>query len=176
MVSQAAGQALATKPPSALRICRMLHILPARMPSEAPLVRELFREYLEEIGIDLAFQGFDEEVASLPGKYAPPSGRLLLGWDDHSVLGCVALREIDSQVCEIKRLYVRPRARARHMGRALAERAMQEARSAGYARVCLDTLPGMVAARRLYESLGFVPIEPYVFNPLEGAIFLGRGL
>jgi ribosomal protein S18 acetylase RimI-like enzyme len=161
---------------SALRICRMFHILPARMPHEVPLVRELFREYLEEIGIDLAFQSFDEEVASLPGKYAPPSGRLLLGWDDQSVLGCVALREIDAQVCEIKRLYVRPRARARHLGRELTERILQEARAAGYTRVCLDTLPEMVAARRLYGSLGFVPIEPYVFNPLEGAIFLGREL
>jgi ribosomal protein S18 acetylase RimI-like enzyme len=154
----------------------MLDIRPAQLPGDLPLVRTLFREYQQAIGIDLCFQDFDAELATLPGKYAPPQGRLLLAWDNAEAVGCVALRPLAEGACEMKRLYVRRGGRGRHLGRLLAERICAEARAAGYRRICLDTLPSMTAAVALYASLGFEPIAPYVFNPIEGAIFLGRDL
>lgn len=153
-----------------------IEIRPAEVPRDVPVVRDLFREYANGLGIDLAFQDFEAELASLPGRYAPPRGRLLLAWRDGEALGCVALRPIDTQACEMKRLYVRPAARAHRLGRRLAERVCAEARAAGYRRMCLDTLPDMLPAIRLYSALGFVPIAPYVFNPIEGALFLGLDL
>lgn len=154
----------------------MTEIRPAEFPRELPLVRELFREYADGLGIDLCFQGFEEELASLPGKYAPPGGRLLLSFSDGHATGCVALRPVEGGACEMKRLYVRPSARGQQLGRRLALRICVEARAAGYRRICLDTLPQMGEAVRLYSSLGFRPIEPYVFNPIDGAIFLGLDL
>jgi len=154
----------------------MISIRPATIPMDLPLVRGLFREYAEGLGIDLCFQDFETELARLPGKYAPPQGRLLIAWRDADAVGCVALRPISADGCEMKRLYVRPAARGEQLGRRLAERICDEARAAGYRRICLDTLPRMTAAIRLYGSLGFEPIEPYVFNPVPGAIFLGRDL
>jgi len=151
-------------------------IRPAVFPRELPLVRALFREYADELGIDLCFQGFEEELASLPSKYAPPGGRLLLAFSDGQATGCVALRPIGDSACEMKRLYVRPSARGQHLGRRLAQRICAEARAGGYRRICLDTLPQMGEAVRLYSSLGFRPIEPYIFNPIDGAIFLGLDL
>ena len=140
------------------------------------IARRLFIDYADELGIDLCFQGFEEELASLPGKYAPPQGRLLLAWSGGTAAGCVALRPIDHAACEMKRLYVRPGFRAQHLGRALAERICLEARAIGYRRICLDTLPGMAPALGLYAELGFRPIAPYVFNPIAGALFLGMDL
>lgn len=154
----------------------MIEIRPAELPGDLGAVRRLFREYAASLDIDLCFQGFEAELASLPGNYAPPGGRLILAWDDGRAVGCVALRPIDADACEMKRLYVQPEARARHLGRRLAVRICHEARGAGYRRICLDTLPSMSAAIRLYSSMGFRPIEPYVFNPVEGAIFLGLDL
>jgi len=154
----------------------MIDIRAAQLPDELPLVRTLFREYQEGLGIDLCFQDFETELATLPGKYAPPAGRLLLAFDGGDALGCVALRPLADGDCEMKRLYLRPAARGRHLGRQLAERICAEARDAGHRRICLDTLPAMSAAVRLYRSLGFAPIAPYVYNPIEGAIFLGRDL
>lgn len=155
----------------------MIEIRPARWPDDAPVVRALFREYADGLGIDLGFQDFESELHALPGKYEPPAGRLLLAWRDDEALGCVALRPVDrGETCEMKRLYVRPGARGTQLGRRLAERICDEARSAGYRRICLDTLSTMDAARGLYVSLGFEPIEPYVFNPIAGAMFLGREL
>jgi ribosomal protein S18 acetylase RimI-like enzyme len=154
----------------------MIDILPARLPGDIPVVRQLFREYAAGLGIDLCFQDFETELATLPGKYAPPRGRLILARDGGGAVGCVALRPIDGTACEMKRLYVRPNARSRQLGRRLAERICHEARDAGYGRICLDTLPTMTAAIRLYSSLGFRPVEPYVFNPVEGALFLGLDL
>lgn len=154
----------------------MMTIEPARFPADRPLVQTLFREYAESLGIDLGFQDFESELASLPGKYAPPQGRLLLARRGSLALGCVALRPLSVDTCEMKRLYVRPAARGEHLGRRLAERICEEARAAGYRRMCLDTLPSMAAAIGLYTSLGFQPIAPYVFNPIPGAIFLGRDL
>jgi GNAT superfamily N-acetyltransferase len=136
----------------------------------------LFRRYAESLAIDLGFQDFEAELSSLPGKYSPPRGCLLLAWNGDRAVGCVALRPIDDNVCEMKRLYVHPDARAQRVGRRLSERIIQAARAIGYRSMCLDTLPSMSPALRLYADLGFRPIEPYVFNPIEGAIFLGLDL
>lgn len=154
----------------------MIEIRPAAVPRDLDVVRELFREYAASLGVDLAFQGFDAELAGLPGKYAPPTGRLLLAWNDTVPQGCVALRPLAAGGCEMKRLYVRPQARGDGLGRQLAERICDEARAAGYAHICLDTLPAMAAAQSLYRRLGFVPVEPYVFNPIPGARFLALEL
>lgn len=154
----------------------MIEIRPADVPRDLPVVRNLFREYADGLGIDLGFQDFETELATLPGKYAPPQGRLLLAWSGAHAVGCVALRPLAGDACEMKRLYVRPAVRGQDLGRRLAERICREARDAGYRRLCLDTLPSMSAATRLYSTLGFRPIEPYVFNPIEGAMFLGLEL
>jgi ribosomal protein S18 acetylase RimI-like enzyme len=154
----------------------MIEIRPADVACDLVVVRQLFREYAASLAIDLCFQNFEDELASLPGKYEPPQGRLLLAWDQQVVLGCVALRPIAAETCEMKRLYVKPQARGQQLGRRLAERICLEAREAGHRRICLDTLPTMTAAVQLYERLGFKRIGPYVFNPVEGAIFLGLDL
>ena len=154
----------------------MVEIRPARLPDDVPVVRRLFREYAEGLGIDLGFQDFEAELASLPGRYAPPGGRLMLGWDGQRAVACVALRPLEGASCEMKRLYIDPAARGQQLGRRLAERICREAADAGYRRICLDTLPTMSAARRLYFALGFRPIDPYVFNPIEGTLFLALDL
>jgi GNAT superfamily N-acetyltransferase len=154
----------------------MIEIRPAEFPRDLDVVRGLFREYADGLGIDLCFQGFEEELAGLPGKYAPPGGRILLAWAGELPMGCVALRPVEGGACEMKRLYVRPAARGTRLGRSLAERIRMEARAAGYARLCLDTLPSMGAAIALYTALGFKPIAPYVYNPIPGALFLGLDL
>ena len=144
----------------------------AATPADIPVVRELFTEYATGLGIDLAFQAFDEERAQLPGRYAPPTGRLFLAWDGDTAAGCIALRGLDEHRCEMKRLYVRPAYRGTGLGRVLAIRAIEEATAIGYASVYLDTLPSMAAAIELYKSLGFVPTEPYCHNSVPGALFL----
>jgi ribosomal protein S18 acetylase RimI-like enzyme len=154
----------------------MAGIRPANLPLELAVVRELFREYAGSLGVDLSFQEFEAELDALPGRYEPPSGRLLLAWSGEKALGCVALRALDGNTCEMKRLYVRREARGTGLGRRLAQRICEEAREAGYARICLDTLPEMVSAQALYQSLEFVPIGPYVFNPIEGTKFLALDL
>jgi GNAT superfamily N-acetyltransferase len=154
----------------------MIEIRPAELPGEVPVVRRLFLEYAEGLGVDLCFQDFEAELASLPGKYSPPRGRLMLAWDGDSALGCIALRPVDGETCEMKRLYVQPRVRGERLGLRLVERICSEARDAGYRRMCLDTLPTMSSAIGLYATLGFRPIAPYVFNPIEGALFLGLDL
>ncbi|MFT4068450.1 GNAT family N-acetyltransferase [Paraburkholderia sp.] len=151
----------------------MIHIQLAHFPEQLEIVRTIFREYAESLGIDLGFQQFDAELAGLPGKFAAPRGRVLLASnDDGEIVGCVAMRPLDATTCEMKRLYVRPAGRGLHVGRQLAVQICAAAKQAGYRRMRLDTLPTMHAALGLYASLGFEPIEAYVFNPIPGAIFL----
>jgi putative acetyltransferase len=138
--------------------------------------RRLFADYQRELGVDLCFQDFDGELAGLPGAYAPPRGRLYLARVDGAIVGCVALRPIDDDVCEMKRLYVVPCHRASGTGLRLIHRVIAEALKIGYRRICLDTLPSMVRAQRIYERLGFVDIEPYRPNPIVGARYLGLDL
>jgi putative acetyltransferase len=135
-------------------------------------VHILFEEYAASLEIDLCFQGFEQELAGLPGDYVRPHGRLLLAsWNDE-VAGCVALRRIDPNVCEMKRLYVRPAYRSHGIGRSLALRVIEEARHAGYRSMRLDSLPSMKSALGLYRTLGFRNIAPYRDNPVEGTAFL----
>jgi len=147
-------------------------IVNAHEGSELQEVRAMFEEYAASLGISLDFQDFDEELAGLPGKYLPPEGRLLLLRWEGRVAGCVALQRISEEVCEMKRLYVRAAFRGHELGRALAEAAIREARAIGYARMRLDTLPTMTAARALYRDLGFREIDPYRHNPIEGTAFM----
>lgn len=137
--------------------------------SDLASVRALLREYEASLGVSLDFQGFGDEVAKLPGAYAPPDGALLIASDD---AGCVALRRIDEETCELKRLYVRPAWRGHGLGRQLTLAALDRARELGYPRVRLDTLPGMERAQALYAELGFREIGPYRPNPVPGARFL----
>lgn len=146
-------------------------IVAARTPAHIEAAGVLFREYADSVGVDLEFQGFSEEVASLPGDYAPPFGELLLYLDEGRYLGCVALRRLEEGICEMKRLYVAPAGRGMGVGRELARAVIDRARSLGYRTMRLDTLETMSAARKLYLSLGFVPTEAYCHNPLPGAEF-----
>ena len=148
----------------------------ARIPDEVPAIRDLFREYADRLGIDLCFQSFEEELASLPGAYAPPSGRLLVVDAGTELAGCVACRRHALGVCEMKRLYVRPAFRGLGLGRRLIDRLAADAISIGYEAMVLDTLPVMAEAIGLYRSAGFVPIEPYTFNPVPGALYFRKPL
>ena len=150
-----------------------LHALQAESPEQIASVRELFLEYAQSLGFSLCFQSFDEELAGLPGDYAPPEGRLLLATYDSQHAGCVALHKLDSRSCEMKRLYVRPRFRGKGLGKALAERIINEARLIGYKQLRLDTVePVMRTAVAMYRMLGFREIAPYRPNPIEGALYM----
>lgn len=150
----------------------------ARAPAEIALAATLFREYAEALGVDLGFQGFPAELAGLPGRYAPPSGELLLAWGatgEH--LGCVGVRALEgSRVCEMKRLYVRPAGRRLGLGKALVSAILDAAAALGYAEMRLDTLPSMTAAASLYRQFGFVEIPAYYSNPIPGTLYFSRTL
>jgi ribosomal protein S18 acetylase RimI-like enzyme len=139
----------------------MVSISTADTSADVEEIRCLFREYEAYLGISLCFQNFETELATLPGDYAPPDGTLLLARYQEQVAGCVALRKFDDGICEMKRLYVRPRYQGMKVGRALAERVINHARRIGYARMRLDTLPKLEAALSLYKSLGFREIAPF---------------
>ena len=140
-------------------------------------VARLFNAYAAHIGVDLSYQDFASEVAALPGKYAPPTGRLLIARDAHeNAVGCVALRLLDQRTCEMKRLFVSPDGRGLGLGRALTHAIVDEAKQLGYAEMRLDTLPSMRTAIGLYEELGFVAIGAYYTGALPGTIFMARKL
>ena len=140
--------------------------------SESDDVRALLRAYAASLPFELDFQDFDRELAGLPGAYAPPRGALLVARIGGAVAGCVALRPLAGDSCEMKRLFVLPSARGTGLGRRLATAIVTEARRLGYARMRLDTTPGMETAQALYEELGFVETEPYTHNPVPGTRFL----
>jgi len=150
----------------------MLEIRQASGTEEIEQARELFRAYQQELGIDLCFQGFEKELAELPGEYAPPEGRLFLAFVEGELAGCVALHRFRGDTCEMKRLYLRPGQRGSGAGRRLAEAVIAAAREIGYARMVLDTLPSMKTAQALYRSLEFREIPSYRENPVEGALFM----
>ncbi len=150
----------------------MIGIVPADSQDLVDQARELFLEYAQALGIDLSFQNFEQELAELPGDYEPPDGRLLLALADWNLAGCAALRKIQGDLCEMKRLYVRPAFRGKGMGRALAVALIEAAGKIGYARMRLDTLPSMKEAAALYRWLGFREIAPYRYNPIPGTLFM----
>jgi len=147
-------------------------VVEADTQAYVPIVKDLFQEYARGLQVDLCFQGFEQELAELPGKYAPPSGRLFLAMLDGQPLGCVALRPLAGLVCEMKRLYVRPVARGIGLGRRLAQRAIEAAREVGYKRMYLDTLGSMKEAIALYGTLGFQRTHAYYNNPSSSAVFM----
>ena len=148
----------------------MIEIIPARSAAEIESVRHLFREYSELVAEALCFQGFDEELAGLPGAYVPPGGALLLARGPDGDAGCVALRRLNADDCEMKRLYVRPGHRGTGLGRRLTEAILGEARRSGYRRIVLDTLPKLREAITMYRGMGFRESAPYLACPTPGAI------
>jgi GNAT superfamily N-acetyltransferase len=144
--------------------------------NQMPLVRDLFREYARELGVDLCFQGFEEELRDLPGKYARPSGVVLLAEWEGEVAACGAIKPLEPEVAEVKRLYVRPAFRGRGISRRLMEALLEEASSLGYRRVRLDTLARLEPALALYRSMEFQEIPPYNFNPEADIVYLERSI
>ena len=150
-----------------------MRFIQAASVDEIEQARALFREYESWLNLDLCFQNFEKELAELPGGYAPPHGRLLLAFHKDELAGCVALRKFSDDICEMKRLFLRPQFQGRGLGRALAERIIEEARTLGYQKMRLDTLSAqMASAIALYRSLAFREIEPYYNNPVPGALFM----
>jgi GNAT superfamily N-acetyltransferase len=150
----------------------MLRVNSATSMRELEQIRDLFIDYSNSLGFDLSFQNFQKELNELPGDYSPPSGRLFLGFHGSDPAGCVALRRISEEICEMKRLFVRPQYRGLGLGRALAMKVIEVACEIGYRRMRLDTVPTMQTAIALYVSLGFKEIEPYRYNPMAGAKFM----
>jgi putative acetyltransferase len=154
-------------------VLKVLTFTQADSPKQIAKARELFLEYAQSLGFSLCFQNFDEELAVLPGDYAPPDGRLFLAEHEGQLVGCVALHKLESSVCEMKRLYLRPQFRGRGFGRALADRIIAEARQIGYRRMRLDTVePVMKDAVAMYRKLGFKEVAPYRPNPIAGAMYM----
>ena len=153
-----------------------MKILQAQTADDIETVRALFREYERFLEVDLCFQGFAEELATLPGRYAPPQGRLLLAWAGEQAAGCVALRPLDDGACEMKRLFIRSAYRGQGLGLMLAQRIIHEAIAVGYTVMRLDTLDSLERAMRIYENLGFQRCAPYYANPLPGVVYWQRAL
>lgn len=153
-------------------------IRPVRSSEDVTAAAGLFRAYAAALGVDLAYQDFEAELASLPGKYAPPTGELLIALSSNGrPLGCVAVRPIEPEgCCEMKRLYVAPAARGLGLGRALIEAILEAATGAGFRELRLDTLPDMIDAQALYARLGFVRISPYYDTPIAGTVFMTKSL
>jgi GNAT superfamily N-acetyltransferase len=151
-------------------------IVPAHSDDHLIAVRNLFVEYADWLGVDLCFQGFQQELDGLPGDYAPPDGQLLLAIEDDQAVGCVAMRKSGDGVCEMKRLYVKPAYRGKGLGRRLGEAIIAEARAIGYRKMRLHSLASMKEAMAMYRSLGFIEIPAYAYNPRPDAVFMELGL
>lgn len=154
-------------------------IVQAQSPDDLKSIHTLFRAYAIALGLDISFQNFEDELATLPGKYAPPKGVLLLAKSDATgdAIGCVGLRPLDLEgTCEMKRLYVSPAGRGTGVGKSLAEAIIAESKRLGYERMVLDTLGSMTTPLKLYRGLGFHDIQPYYHNPLEDVVFLELSL
>jgi putative acetyltransferase len=159
--------------PPVSSVLKTLTLTQAKSPPQIAQARELFLEYAQSLGFSLCFQNFDEELAELPGDYAPPEGRLLLAECEGQLAACVALHKLEPGTCEMKRLYLRPQFRGQGLGCVLAERIMAEARQIGYQRMRLDTVePVMRDAVAMYRKLGFKEIAPYCPNPIAGALYM----
>ena len=150
----------------------MLKIIQAKSEEQLNIIRKLFTEYTNWLGFDLSFQNFEKEFAELPGQYTLPKGRLLLAIYNNKIAGCVGLREFKKGICEMKRMYVKPKYRRKGIGKRLAISVIEEAKKIGYKKMRLDTVPWMKEAIELYYSLGFKKIKPYRFNPIKGSLFL----
>lgn len=149
-----------------------MRIVEAAWPDDRETVVAMFREYAASINADICFQGFEQELAGLPGKYASPAGCVLLAFVNDDLAGCGAIRPLGEGICEMKRLYVRPAFRGRDLGKALAEALIKRASGAGYRLMRLDTLDTMIAAQALYGALGFKPIAAYYSNPIAGTVYM----
>lgn len=149
-----------------------MQIIEAKSDKQIETTRQLFREYQEFLGEDLCFQGFEEELASLPGKYADPNGAIFLVEHEGDFIGCVAVRPLEGSTCEMKRLYVQPQAQGLKAGRLLAEIVIEKARELGYEKMQLDTLQRLEKAISLYQKLGFKKISSYYANPLDEVVYL----
>jgi len=150
----------------------VLSIIETLSEQDIAHIRALFKEYTDSLGFDLSFQNFGKEFAELPGKYTPPEGRLLLAIYDDKIAGCVALRKFENDICEMKRLYVRPECRRKGIGKALSIAVINLAREIGYSAMRLDTVPRMKQAIELYYSIGFKDIAPYRYNPIPGTVYM----
>lgn len=147
-------------------------ILHATTSDQLEDARGLFKEYASSLGVDLCFQDLDRELKELPGEYSEPEGCILLAFLESALAGCVALRPLESRICEMKRMYVRPAFRGQGIGLVLAQGVIAEARKRGYRKIRLDSLPTMKDAQALYRSLGFREIDAYRLNPIQGTVFM----
>lgn len=162
-----------TIPPGPQSSSTQIKIFQASTPIHVEQARELFLEYANSLGFSLCFQSFDQELAGLPGDYAPPGGRLLLAEYEGKLAGCVALHRLSDDVCEMKRLYLRPAFRGKRLGRVLTDEILRQAREIGYRRLRLDTVePVMKDAVAMYRRLGFREITPYRENPMAGTLYM----
>jgi GNAT superfamily N-acetyltransferase len=153
-----------------------IRITEAVWPEDRAPIARLIREYVETLEADISFQDFENESTSLPGKYARPEGVVLIAWTADEAVGIVAYRPLERRICEMKRLYVLPRFRGTGLGRLLVEELVRDARSHGYRRMVLDTLPSMRSAQAVYTAMGFRPIPAYYDNPLPGVIYMALDL
>jgi ribosomal protein S18 acetylase RimI-like enzyme len=154
----------------------MTRIIHAQTGDHYQWVRRLFQQYADSLGFDLEFQSFNQELANLPGDYSTPQGCILMAVSTAEFVGCVALRPLEDRICEMKRLFVLPGFRGRKIGRTLARGIIDEARTRGYERMRLDTIESMTEAKQLYRSLGFRPIKPYRYNPLDNPTYFEMDL
>ena len=154
----------------------MIELIKVKDKEHLAVIRELFLEYAESLGFSLCFQDFDKELAALPGEYAPPNGCLILAVADSKPCGCVALHKLEESICEMKRLYIKPKYRGKGFGKLLVNAVIDEAKKIGYTKMRLDTVPQMKEAINLYRQIGFKEIEPYRENPIDGALYMEMDL